>query len=356
MSVRDDDQSAEFRTRVEEAVAQRTPLMIVGGGTKSFLGRKGIGEPLCVAGHSGIINYAPEELVITARAGTPLAAIEALLAEHNQMLPFEPPHFGDGATLGGTIAANLSGPRRAYAGAARDFVLGTRIINGRGQILRLGGEVIKNVAGFDLSRLMAGAMGTLGLMLDVSLKVLPRPREEVTLVQEAVPAEAIRRLCAWAAKPLPITASCVEGGRLYVRLSGTPGTVSKAREAIGGDEVPGGSGFWTDVREQQRPWFADERPLWRLSMPPATPVLEPLGEQFIEWGGALRWLKGDTGAERIRDVLADHGGHAILFRGAEELAERYHPLSDELMNIHKNIKKAIDPYGIFNIGKMYPDW
>lgn len=353
--MQDQDQSAALKARVEEAADRRTPLAIAGGGTKSFLGRATAGEPLSVAGHSGVVNYAPEELVLTARAGTPLAAVEALLAEHSQMLGFEPPHFGDGATLGGTVAANLSGPRRAYAGAARDFVLGTRIVNGHGQILRFGGEVIKNVAGYDLSRLMAGAMGTLGVILDVSLKVLPRPREERTLVQEMAPPAALNRLCAWAARPLPISASCIEDGRLYVRLSGASSAVHKACADIGGEPLDDATGFWTEVREQRRPLFGGERPLWRLSLPPASAPLDLPGDELIEWGGALRWLKSDAAAQAVRAAAAARGGHAILFRGAGAAAEPYHPLPEPLMKLHKNIKQAIDPYNIFNAGRIYSE-
>lgn len=353
--MQDQDQSAALKARVEEAAGRHTPLAIAGGGTKSFLGRAAAGEPLSVAGHSGIVNYAPEELVLTARAGTPLAAVEALLAEHNQILGFEPPHFGDDATLGGTVAANLSGPRRAYAGAARDFVLGTRIVNGHGQILRFGGEVIKNVAGYDLSRLMAGAMGTLGVILDVSLKVLPRPREERTLVQEMALRAALNQLCAWAARPLPLSASCIEDGRLYVRLSGAPSAVHKACADIGGEPLDDADGFWSEVREQRRPLFSGERPLWRLSLPAASAPLDLPGDQLVEWGGALRWLKSDAAARDVRAAVAAQGGHAILFRGGGPTADPYHPLPEALMRVHKNIKQAIDPYNIFNIGRMYSE-
>jgi glycolate oxidase FAD binding subunit len=350
------DQSADLQARVEAAVKQRAPLAIVGAGTKKFLGRKTPGEPLAIARHCGIVNYVPEELVLTARAGTPLTAIEALLAEHDQMLAFEPPHFGTGATLGGTVAANLSGPRRAYAGAARDFVLGMRIINGRGQVLRLGGEVMKNVAGYDLFRLMAGSMGTLGVILDVSLKVLPRPREEMTLEQEAAPRAAVERLCQWALKPLPISASCIESDCLYVRLSGASSALGKSRATIGGEVLDDAIVFWSDVREQRHRFFNNtEQPLWRVSLPPASEPLELPGEQLIEWGGALRWLKSGAGAREIRSAAAALGGHAMLFRTDRRADEPYHPLPEPLMRIHKAIKQAMDPYAIFNRGRMYAD-
>lgn len=349
------DSSTDIRARVVDAIERRAPLAIVGGGSKHFLGREPQGEPLALGEHRGVIDYHPEELVLTARSGTPLSELEALLAEHDQMFAFEPPHFGAAATLGGTIAANLSGPRRAYAGAARDFVLGTRIVNGRGEILRFGGEVMKNVAGYDVSRLVTGAMGTLGVILDVSLKVLPRPRETITLVQSSTPRAAIGSLCRWAAAPLPISASYVEAGRLYVRLSGTASALTEARPVIGGEVLEDASTFWLEVREQRRSFFADEMPLWRISVPPAAPLDLP-GEQVIEWGGALRWTKSNAPAETIRAVAAEHGGHAMLFRSRVRSPEPYHPLPEPLMQLHRRIKAAMDPHGIFNRGRLYAEF
>lgn len=349
------DSSTEIQACVVDAIERRAPLAIVGGGTKHFLGHEAQGEPLALAGHCGVINYHPEELVLTARAGTPLSELETLLAEHDQMFAFEPPHFGAAATLGGTIAANLSGPRRAYAGAARDFVLGIRIINGRGEILRFGGEVMKNVAGYDLSRLVTGAMGTLGVILDVSLKVLPRPRETITLVQSLAPRAAVENLCRWAAAPLPISASCIEGGHLYVRLSGTASALAKARTTIGGDLLENADTFWREVREQQRPFFEGDAPLWRVSVPPAA-ILGLPGAQLVEWGGALRWLKSDVPAQMARAAAAELGGHAMLFRSRIRSFEPYHPLPEPLMRLHKRIKAAMDPHGIFNRGRMYAEF
>ena len=219
----DQDIGQRLQDRVQAAVEAATPLRLVGGDTKAFYGRQPLGEPLNLAGHRGIVSYEPTELVITARAGTPLQRLEATLARQGQMLPFEPPHFGADATLGGTIACNLSGPRRRYAGAARDFVLGTRVLNGSGEILSFGGEVMKNVAGYDVSRLMTGAMGTLGLLLEISLKVLPRPETELTLGLDMSADLALERLSRWGLRPLPISASCHDGARLLVRLSGMAG-------------------------------------------------------------------------------------------------------------------------------------
>lgn len=349
------DASTDIQARVTDAIERRAPLAIVGGGTKHFLGRDAQGEPLALGEHRGVIDYHPEELVLTARAGTLLSELETLLAGQGQMFAFEPPHFGAAATLGGTIAANLSGPRRAYAGAARDFVLGIRIVNGRGEILRFGGEVMKNVAGYDLSRLVTGAMGTLGVILDVSLKVLPRPRETITLVQSSAPRAAVESLCRWAAAPLPVSASCIEDEHLYVRLSGTASALAKARTSIGGDVLEDADAFWLDVREQRRLFFVGDAPLWRIAVPPAANPDLP-GEQLIEWGGALHWLKSDAPAAAIRAGAAQFGGHAMLFRNSVRSSDPYHPLPEPLIQLHKRIKTAMDPHGIFNRGRMYAEF
>lgn len=360
MVTTDTDCTDQLRTRVLEALEQAAPLALSGSGSKSFLGPCGGGTPLDVAGHRGVVHYAPEELVLTVRAGTRLSEVEALLAEKNQMLAFEPPHFGPAATIGGTFAAGLSGPRRATAGSARDFVLGMRFINGRGEVLRVGGEVIKNVAGYDLSRLMVGAFGTLGLILDVSLKVLPRPRAERTLVQDVRDrAQAIGQLCAWAGKPLPITATCLEADRLSIRLEGAESAVAQAAGQLGGETLTEGQSFWRDLREQRLAFFDDARPLWRLSLSPATPPLsEPLaasGDCLIEWGGAQRWLKTEADAESICAAVRAAGGHATLYRNGNPDAPRFQPLPPALLEIHKRLKQALDPKGIFNPGRMYSE-
>ncbi len=345
----------ELQQAVQEALAAGSALQLRGGGSKGFYGRAPGGSPLAIAGHSGIINYEPKELALTARAGTPLAELKRLLAEQRQMLAFDPPAFGDQATLGGTIACGLSGPRRPYAGSVRDFVLGTRIINGRGEILHFGGEVMKNVAGYDVSRLMTGALGTLGLILEVSLKVLPMPEQEITLVQERSAAEAIEVINAWAGRPLPVSAACYDGLHLHVRLSGAPAAVAAGRDRIGGEEATEGAAFWKAVREHKHPFFADDRPLWRLSLPSGAPPLELPGKQLIDWGGAQRWLFSDAGADDVRGPLATAGGHASLFRGGDRRGPVFQPLPEALATIHRNLKQAFDPQGIFNPGRLYPD-
>jgi glycolate oxidase FAD binding subunit len=348
------DASAEFEERLLRAAAEGTPLDIVGGGSKSFLGRLTQSEIFDVSAHRGVVAYEPTELVITARAGTPLGEIEALLADSGQMLAFEPPHFGATATLGGTVASALSGPRRPYAGAARDFVLGARILNGEGQTLNFGGQVMKNVAGYDVSRLMVGAMGTLGVLLEVSLKVLPLAARTTTRVFSLDAAAAIERMNALAAKPTPLSGACFETGRLYLRLSGTTGGVAQAAETLGGDAMDDES-RWHGLREQSLPYFDTPLPLWRLSVPPATPPLHIAGETLMDWGGALRWLKSEAPGEAVRAAVTKVGGHATLYRNGDRRGAIYHPLSPALLSLHQRLKASFDPKGILNRGRMYAD-
>lgn len=350
------DLSAELTGRVRDAAASATPLRIVGGDSKAFYGRPPRGEPLHVGGHRGIVEYEPTELVITARAGTPLDALAATLDAQRQMLPFEPPRYGPRASLGGTIACNLSGPRRPYAGAARDFVLGTRVINGRGESLAFGGQVMKNVAGYDVSRLMCGALGTLGVLLEVSLKVLPRPQTEITLSLEMDTATALEQMHDWARRPLPISASCLDAEGLHVRLSGTSGAVASAHEVIGGEPRADGAALWRALREHEHPFFAGPEALWRLSVASDTPPLALAGRWLHEWGGALRWLRSAAGAEAVHAAAREAGGHATLFRGGARDMGVFQPLPEGLLAIHRRLKQAFDPQGILNPGRMYPQF
>lgn len=351
------DLSQQLQDAVGAAARNGTPLRIVGGESKAFYGRTAIGTPLDVSGHGGIISYQPTELVVTARAGTPLRVLEATLAEHGQMLAFEPPHFGAGATLGGTIACGLSGPRRPYSGAARDFVLGVTVITGKGERLRFGGEVMKNVAGYDVARLMSGALGTLGLLLDVSLKVLPQPTAEITVTQEELDATQVLHLMnRWAGRPLPLSAACYDGDRLFLRLSGTPRSVADAREKLGGETLAEGDEFWRRLNEHRHGFFAGPTPLWRVSVSPTAPPLDLPGKTLIDWGGAQRWVKTDAPAALIRTAAERAGGHAMLFRGGERDGEVFHPLPGPLAALQRKLKQAFDPQGVLNPGRMYRDW
>lgn len=347
---------ADLRARISAASGARTALRFRGGGTKDFYGGALRGEVVGMGGYSGIVAYEPKELVLTVRAGTALAEVEATLAAERQMLPFEPPHFPGGrATIGGTVAAGLSGPRRPYAGAVRDFVLGARIVNGKGEDLSFGGRVIKNVAGYDVSRLMAGALGTLGAITEVSFKVLPLPSAEITLSQQVDEAQATRRVNAWAGQPLPITATAWFAGRLLVRLAGAESAVRAARARIGGDEAADLPDFWPALRDHRIAFFAGDAPVWRVSVPQPTPPVDLGATPLVEWGGGLRWFRGDLDAARVRSEAARAGGHATLFRGGDKSAGVFQPLAPAMLKVHKRLKDAFDPAGIFNPGRMYEE-
>lgn len=349
----------QFRDRIASATVGKTPIRIRGGGSKDWHGQALHGDVLDTRSYAGIVAYDPTELVITARCGTPLADIEAALAQHNQMLAFEPPHFGTGSTIGGVVASGLSGPRRQAVGAVRDFVLGASLMDGRGEILRFGGRVMKNVAGYDVSRLLAGSLGTLGLILEVSLKVLPKPFFESTLRFTMRKTEAIEQLNRWGGQPLPISASAWHGGVLIVRLSGAEAAVKAAKLKMGGEEVPQADDLWSALRDHANEYFSsDAAPssLWRLSVPSYIPPLALKGEQLIEWGGAQRWLRTDVDAATIRGAVEQVGGHATLFRGGDKNAGVFHPLAPALATIHRNLKNAFDPSGIFNPGRMYKEF
>jgi glycolate oxidase FAD binding subunit len=343
---------AEWSERIREASAAGTPLCIRGSGSKDFYGGDREGALLETARYCGIVDYEPTELVLTARAGTPLAEIERALAEHGQMLAFEPPHLGPAATLGGAIACGLSGPRRAAAGSVRDFVLGVRILDGRGEDLAFGGKVMKNVAGYDVSRLMAGAMGTLGVLLDVSLKVLPAPAYEITLRFELDQQAAIRRMNEWAARPYPISASCHEDRVLAIRLSGTQPVVEALARQLGGEPASDAEAFWRDVREQRSTFFREATTLWRLSVRPTSPPLAFAGPQSIEWNGALRWLRTEAKASDVREAASRAGGHATWYRGATDPAIVFHPLAPPLLRLHQRLKHTFDPANILNRGRL----
>jgi glycolate oxidase FAD binding subunit len=350
----------EWAGRVQAAGADGTLLCLRGGGTKDFYGRTSAGarcELFDVSANTGVIDYEPTELVVTVRGGTRLAELEALLMQQNQFLAFEPPHFGAGATVAGCVAAGLSGPRRASAGAVRDFMLGVKLLDGRGQIMSFGGQVMKNVAGYDVSRLIAGSLGTLGVMLEVSLKVLPRPVAEASLRFAMSETEAIARLNDWGGQPLPLSASAWMDGSLTLRLSGAEAAVRASTARLGGERIAdeAAHAFWRGLREQHADWFVANAgvPLWRLSLPSSAAPLRLTGRQLIEWGGAQRWLASDVPAADIRARAATLGGHATLFRGGARDGAVFTPLPAPLMAIHRRLKDAFDPAGIFNPGRLY---
>lgn len=357
-----------YRDAIHRATEARTPLCLRGGGSKDFYGQQPSGDVLDTRGYAGIVDYDPAELVITARCGTPLSEIEATLAEHRQMLAFEPPHFSAAgtATLGGAVAAGLSGPRRQSAGALRDFVLGAQLMDGRGDIMNFGGQVMKNVAGYDVSRLLAGSLGTLGLILEVSLKVLPIPFDDATLCFALSQDDALDKLNTWGGQPLPVAASAWHDGMLHVRLSGAAAAVRAAREKLGGDAVDTAEAavLWQALREQAHGFFAPAqagRALWRIAVPTTAAVLPLPGAQLVEWGGGQRWWVGpDNGvatastADTVRAAAQAAGGHATLFRHGDKAVGVFTPLASPLMAIHQRLKATFDPAGIFNPQRMYP--
>lgn len=347
-----------FRERILNASQNHLPLQIEGGGSKHWYGQAAQGGVLDTRAYSGILAYEPTELVLTARCGTPLAEIEALLAENNQILAFEPPKFSATATIGGMLAAGLSGPRRPYVGAARDFILGATLMDGRGQVLEFGGQVMKNVAGYDVSRLLTGSMGTLGLVLNISVKVLPRPFAETTLVFALSEADAIQKMNEWAGQALPLSGSCWHVGRLMLRLSGAEAAVRAAKQRLGGEEMQDAASAWNDLREQTHDFFSQDEAhgLWRLSVPSTTAPLTLTGKSLIEWGGAQRWLFSDESPAAIRAAAQAAGGHATLFRGGDKSIGVFTPLSTPLAKIHQRLKVAFDPSGIFNPGRLYKDF
>jgi glycolate oxidase FAD binding subunit len=348
----DIDDSANLIEQVNLAVQNAIPLRIQGSNSKAFLGRIAAGEVLDTRSHRGIVSYDPTELVITARCGTPLAELRQVLDAAQQMLPCEPPSFGDGATVGGMIAAGLSGPRRPWSGSVRDFVLGTRVITGLGKHLRFGGEVMKNVAGYDLSRLMAGSYGSLGVITEVSLKVLPKPRQALSISLEMDSDRALSNLAQWGQQPLPISAACHDGQRLHLRLEGGEGSVAAAHDRLGGEWLD--SSYWEDLNEQRLSFFDEGQPLWRLSVPHNTPRLSLPGQQLIDWGGAQRWLKSEAEAAFIRKVVDEVGGHVTCYSHGL-IDSPFQPLPGALMRYHQNLKQQLDPRRVFNPGRLYAE-
>lgn len=357
---------AEMIDQVLTARASLRPLNIQGGGTKQFYGEavSAVGSPgrLDIAAFRGVLNYEPSELVITARAGTPLQEIEQLLARHGQMLAFEPPRFGMASTIGGCVAAGLSGPRRMWAGSLRDFVLGAVLLDANGTVLRFGGEVMKNVAGYDVSRLLAGSMGIFGPILEVSLKVAPVPQAEETVQLELDEAASLKLFNTWRSKPLPVSASSwlEQDGRgiLRIRLSGSRPALASAMRTIGGERLDGtqAQAWWESLRDQTHPYFR-ARPLWRLAVPTNAPPLG-LGPMLIEWGGGQRWLPG-MGVEPdfVRKAAERHGGHATLYRGdGHPGVSVFHPVAAGVRAISERLKHEFDPTGMFNPGRLFREF
>ena len=356
--ITENDLTSTLQGQVLTSLETQQPLCIVGGGSKTFYGNETQGVPLYTSKHTGIIAYEPSELVITVRSGTRLQDIEALLAEHEQMLAFEPPCFNGKSTIGGAVAAGLAGPARAWRGTVRDHLLGTKILTGAGQIGQFGGQVMKNVAGYDVSRLMAGAMGTLGVLLEVSLKVVPKPKAEITLALDIDDKAAYELLATLRYSSTPLSATCYFDGCLYLRLSGENNAVMHSKNQLGGEVITNSDQFWLAVRNQTHEFFQQyDRPLWRLSFPPAATGMGRLeGNSLIEWGGSQRWVYTNIPVNLIRNIAEKGKGHATLYRGKLPGVNPFHPLPEAMRNLQQRLKQAMDPQGIFNPGRMYRDW
>jgi glycolate oxidase FAD binding subunit len=379
-----DDQAQQWRSEAQALLARaretHRPVEIVGHGSKGFYGQpvkpRETAETISTAGYHGIVAYDPSELVVVVRAGTPIEALEAVLAERGQRLAFEPPRFGGRGTAGGMVATGLSGPGRLSAGPCKDFILGLSVMNSDSTLLRFGGTVMKNVAGYDVSRLHTGAMGILGLILDVSIKVLPEPAARATVAMTCDMAESVSRCDHWLAEPLPISATAWASaddaapeppGLLRVRFSGAQAAVRSAVARFcteyGATELDPSTSdtFWESLRDQRLEFFippVDEshRVLWRISVPAQTPVLPIAGPTLLEWGGALRWVWTDQPATEVRAAAQRVGGHATLYTAPEALREAhgaFAPLPAVVEAIHQRLKSELDPHHLFNPGRMY---
>lgn len=351
------DMANRFIDQVRTAIADQSPLSIVGGNSKAFLGGARYGDPLNVSDHTGIVSYQPEELVITARAGTSIAEIQQVLQEQGQSLPSEPPHFEERATLGGTLACNLSGPARPWRGSFRDHVLGIRLINGRAEHLRFGGQVMKNVAGYDVARMQAGAMGTYGVITEISLKVLPQLPASVTLTQPVLVSDAVGLMNQWAGKKAPLTGACWIDGQVYLRFSGVQAAIDDVARGWRGEIA--NNAIWHQLREQQLPFFQAEHSskhnLWRFSVKSTAPLFlsEALPEKnwLIDWAGSLRWLAGEYSLAELESLAESAGGHVSLYRGRDETMLQSPDVVTRALLIR--LKEAFDPHRIFNQGRLY---
>ncbi len=350
------DRTDQLVDHVRDALSTKTPINIVGGNSKHFLGRSQPADSLSTIEHSGIVSYEPTELVVTVRSGTSMQSLNALLRDNGQMLPFEPPVLDTG-TIGGVLACALSGPARPFAGAARDYVLGMRVINGQAQALRFGGEVMKNVAGYDAARLQVGAYGTLGVLLETSMKVLPLPEAQITVQQELSQANDTTAIVEFMRQPLPISAAAIINKTLYIRLSGSESAVNAAAKTIGGNRLDEDVLFWQSLREQSHAFFKDTRPLWRISVPEFTGTLDIEGDWLLDWAGSQRYLKSDVSAAEIYAVALDASGHATCYSPELLPADTplFQPLNGAMQRIQARVRDSFDANRLFNRGRFHPE-
>lgn len=342
-----------IKEQISAAIDQGKPIKVIGGNSKAFLGRNIVGTQINMADYTGVISYEPTELFITVRAGTLLSEVKQVLAEQAQMLAFEPPEVNEKTTMGGVVATGLSGPRRPYAGSVRDFVLGIRCINGLAKELSFGGQVMKNVAGYDLSRLMTGAFGTLGILTEITLKVLPTPEFELTGFKEVPLQKALDTMHDISSRAIPVSASCFDGKKMLVRYSGNEKLVKESLKTSGFEEYENANEFWNKLRDYTSSIFLSDKPIWRLSVPSTSIVNLANDDYLIDWGGAQYWLASDRSKNEIFAMADELGGSALLFSGGDHNADIFQPLSDGLFKLHKELKQAFDPHRILNTGRMY---
>ena len=344
---------AQMLEQVSDAVSGSTPLSIVGGNSKRGIGREQIGKPISVSEYSGIVDYQPTELVVTVRAGTQMAELREVLAEKNQMLACETPEFDGVATVGGAVACAQSGPSRPWSGSIRDQVLGVRLINGKAEHLRFGGQVMKNVAGYDVSRLQVGAMGAFGILTEVSLKVLPRPESSKTIRRHLDAATAIGVMNEISMTPLPLTGACWHDGDLYLRLAGQVSVIDTLVADLEGDVVADDEEFWIALREQSLPIFDGTGDLWRFSVRANSAHPKPDGDWLIDWGGARRWLSGTYQCDELEQIAQQSGGEVTQVRGGDRSAEILPALPAPHRVMLQRLKSAFDPGAVFNRGRLY---
>ncbi|MFK7890603.1 MAG: glycolate oxidase subunit GlcE [Granulosicoccus sp.] len=357
------DSSELLRDQVAEATESQSILRIAGGNSKASLGNavpdtpEHPVRPLSTRSHCGIISYEPTELVVTVRSGTALQSLNAELEKAGQMLPFEPPELPD-STIGGVLACGFSGPRRPFSGSARDYVLGVRVINGAARDLSFGGQVMKNVAGYDVSRLQIGAWGTLGVMLDISMKVLPKPEVEMTLVQESAPGDTAA-FATFLRRPLPLSGALLIGRQRYFRLSGSEAAVRAAALGMGGDSVEHGDELWRSVRDHTHEFFTSPseagKTLWRISVADHAPALSLSGDFVYDWAGAQRWLLSDEPADNIFEQARALGGHAMRFGPGNSEDPAFQPLNAAMLKLQSRLRDSFDPQRLFNRGLFHPE-
>jgi glycolate dehydrogenase FAD-binding subunit len=344
-----------LKEQVLTAINEANPLKIIGGNSKAFLGRQIEGTTIDMSDYSGVVSYEPTELYISVKAGTLLSDVKKVLSEQNQMLAFEPPQINEKTTIGGIVATGLSGPRRPYSGSVRDFVLGIKCINGLAKDLSFGGQVMKNVAGYDLSRLLTGSYGTLGIIHEVTFKVLPLPEFELTGSIAIDRLAALKLMSELSTKPNPVSAVSYDGENLFVRFSGNEKTVNDSLKEFNLEKTKRGEEYWDNLCHYKHSVFNQDKPIWRLSVPQIAQIDLKDEECLIDWAGSQYWLASNRSADEIFSMAAEQGGSAMLFRGGDQEGAVFQPLSKTMFKFQQQVKQAFDPHYVLNPGKLYKE-